>query len=82
MLPQAAQAPVIPYSVCGLRLPAAFTLFAVQVDLSFDRCHLQRGESCLQRRTRTAFSLTKHNVIQDCSTSQVTEGAMPSEIWQ
>lgn len=70
MLPEAAQALVIPYAVCGLRLPAAFTLFAVQMDLLFDRCRLQRGESCLQHRTHTAFSLTKHSVIQNSSASK------------
>lgn len=70
MLPEAAQALVIPYSVHGLRLPAAFTLFAAQMDLSFDRCCLQRGESHLQRWTHTVFSLVKHDFIPDCSASK------------
>jgi len=70
MLPQAAQALVIPYSVRGLRLPAAFTLIAAQMDSSYDRYRLQRGESCLRRWTHTAFSLTKHNIVEDCSASE------------
>lgn len=67
MLPEAVQALVIPHSMCGLRVPAALTLFAAQMDLSLDCCCLQRGQSCLQHQTATAFALMEHNITWNCS---------------
>lgn len=67
MVPEAAQALVVPYSMCGLREPAALTLFAAQMDLSLGCCCLQRGERCLQHQPGTAFALMEHSITWNCS---------------